>query len=85
MGKSSPVSVQYGTGTHTFPHNYKRQSFMLIAGTGTTTIAFGGGDPVPIDKYIEPFYVPISELVIVTTGDCYLLADQDTHDSVVTT
>lgn len=83
--KTTAISKTYGVGTHTFPHNQHRPYMMLVAGSGNTTIAFGGGDPVPVVGFIEPYHVPISELVVVTNGSCHLITDATTHASVVTT
>lgn len=72
-------SIQY-TGRVELPHDKDRTELMVFEESGETTIALGnGGSAMDIQGYFETLKVPLSEVVIETTGSFVLLTDARTH------
>ena len=70
------ISTQY-TGNTTIPADRNRGYLMIVMLAGaTSTVTFGGGTgALPVTSYYEPYVVPSSELVIVTTGSFVVLSN----------
>lgn len=69
MARAKTRSKLYSANT-TFPADSSRRYFMLIATTGTTSVAFGGGDgKIPVTEFYEPYVCPIGEISIETDGE----------------
>lgn len=83
MHKATVVSKAY-TSNASFSHDKDRQYLMILVESGTASLSLGGGDSFVLDKYYEPYKVPIGEFAITgVTGRVVVITNQSTLDTQV--
>lgn len=83
MNKATVVSKAITTDA-SFSYDKDRQYLMVLVESGAASMSLGGGDSFILDKYYEPYKIPIGEFAITgVTGRVVIITNQSTLDTQV--
>lgn len=83
MHKATVISKAF-TADAAFGYDKDRQYLMILVESGAASLSLGGGDSFVLDKYYEPYKIPIGAFAITgVTGRVVVITNQSTLDTQV--